>query len=81
MFIVYILKNTRTNRHYIGSTNNFNRRLSEHNRGQTRSTKSKGTWLVVYKEEYLTHLAAHRREKQIKRYKGGAAFKKLIGEW
>lgn len=78
MFIVYILKNDTSGRHYIGSTNNLIRRLSEHNRGHTRSTRQEGIWKVIYTEEYNTFLEAMRRERQIKSYKSGNGFKKLI---
>ena len=78
MYTVYILRNTFTNRHYIGSTNDYDRRLFEHNSGQTKSTRQKGEWKLIYKELYSTNLEAKRRERQIKSYKGGNAFKKLI---
>ncbi len=78
MFTVYILKNTISGRHYIGSTGDLIRRISEHNRGQTKSTRQKGEWVIVYKEEYETAIEAKRREKLIKSYKGGNAFKKLL---
>ena len=42
MFTVYVLKNNKTGRHYIGSTNDLVRRLLEHNRGHTRSTRQGG---------------------------------------
>ena len=78
MFTVYILQNDLTNKYYIGFTNNFERRESEHNRGQTKSTKRKGKWRLVYKEEFKTRIEAIKREKQIKSYKGGNGFKRLI---
>jgi putative endonuclease len=78
MFKVYILKNSATGKHYIGSTNDFVRRLTEHNRGQTKSTRTKGIWKVIYTEDFDTALEAKRREKQIKSYKGGNAFRKLF---
>jgi len=78
MFIVYILKNSITERHYIGSTNDLVRRLAEHNRGQTKSTRQKGIWEVIYTEEYSGSLEAKKRELKIKSYKGGNEFKKLI---
>ena len=78
MFKVYILKNSISGRHYIGSTNDIERRLSEHNRGQTKSTRQEGVWEVIYTEEFENALEAKQREKLIKSYKGGNAFKKLI---
>lgn len=78
MFTVYILKNSLTGRHYIGSTNNLVKRVSEHNRGHTRSTRQKGQWEIIYKEHYDELLPARRRERQIKSYKGGNGLKKLL---
>ena len=78
MFTVYILRNSITHKHYIGSTNDPVRRLAEHNRGQTRSTNRKGVWQMIYTEEYPTSLEAKRRERLIKSYKGGNAFRKLL---
>jgi putative endonuclease len=78
MFKVYILKNNLTGKHYIGSTNDLVRRIAEHNRGQTKSTKRKGIWKIIYTEDYDTALGAKRRERLIKSYKGGNAFKKLL---
>jgi len=78
IFTTYILQNSLTRRFYIGSTNNLLRRSEEHNRGQTKSTRQKGNWILIYKEEYKTNIEAKKREKVIKSYKGGNAFKKLI---
>lgn len=78
MFKVYILKNNLTGKHYIGSTNDLIRRINEHNRGQTKSTKRKGIWKIIYTENYSSILEAKRRERLIKSYKGGNAFKKLL---
>ena len=77
MYIVYILKNNISGRHYIGSINNIERRLLEHNRGQTRSTKG-GKWSLIYVEKYQTSKESKDREKKIKSYKGGNEFKKLL---
>jgi len=78
MFVVYIIKNDLTEKYYTGSTNNFERRLSEHNRHQTKSTKSKGMWYLIYMEEYNSNIDAIRRERKIKSFKGGNAFRRLI---
>ncbi len=77
MFTVYILKNNLTGRHYIGSTGDIIRRIAEHNRGQTKSTNRKSFWEIIYTEEYDNPLEAKIRERKIKSYKGGNAFKKL----
>ena len=77
-YSTYILQNALTKKHYVGSTNNLQRRLEEHYRGQTESTRRKGKWKIIYKEEFNTNIEAKRREKVIKSYKGGNAFKKLL---
>ena len=50
----------------------------EHNRGQTKSTNRKGFWQLIHKEYFKTSKEAKERERKIKSYKGGKAFKKLI---
>ncbi len=78
MFTVYVLRNEKTGRHYIGCTHDLDRRLIEHNRGQTKSTRQQGPWNLLYMEEYKTLTDAQRRERLIKSYKGGNAFKRLL---
>ncbi|QQS44059.1 GIY-YIG nuclease family protein [Candidatus Roizmanbacteria bacterium] len=78
MYTVYILQSTITGKYYIGSTNDLPRRLNEHNSNKTNSLKNKGPFIVIYTEEYPDRATAYRRELQIKSYKGGKGFKKLI---
>ncbi len=78
MYYVYILQNTLSGRHYIGSTNDLARRIAEHNRGQTTSTRQRGSWQVRFSEKYVLKKDAVHRERQIKAYKGGHAFKNLL---
>jgi len=78
MYFVYILKSQKNCKYYTGSTNNISNRLRCHNSGRNKSTKSGVPWIIVYKEEFQTAKEAYKREMQIKRYKGGLAFKKLI---
>jgi putative endonuclease len=78
MFTTYILQNNVSYRFYIGSTNNLTRRISEHNRGQTKSTRQNGIWEIKYTKVFASSLEAKRWEIKIKSYKGGNAFKKLI---
>ncbi len=78
MYWVYIIRSLRDNKHYIGYTNNLDRRLQEHNRGKSESVKHRGPFILVHCEKYLTKIEAVRREKQIKSYKGGEAFRRLF---
>lgn len=80
MWIVYVLKSKVANKYYIGCTNNLFRRIHEHNSGETSSNKAYVPYELVYKEEYQDRTLAYKREKEIKNYKGGNAFKKLIKE-
>ncbi|NQU16646.1 MAG: GIY-YIG nuclease family protein, partial [Candidatus Saganbacteria bacterium] len=77
MYFVYVLKN-KEGKHYIGCTNDLNERLCDHNSNKNRSTKNKGPWHTIYFEKFNKKEKAFIREKQIKSYKGGEAFKKLI---
>jgi putative endonuclease len=72
---VYIIQSQKTHRYYIGITKDIKLRLRQHNTGKTRSTKSGIPWKVIKTEEYLSRQEAYKREKQIKRYKGGEALK------
>lgn len=78
MWIVYILQSEKFGRYYIGHTANLEKRILDHNSGKTRSTKGYAPYSLVYKEEFSTKSEAYKREMQIKRYKGGVAFKKLV---
>jgi putative endonuclease len=78
MHFVYILRSDKTGRHYVGSTSNLDDRIHRHNAGKNRSTKAGAPWTLVWSEPHPTREDAYRREMQIKRYKGGEAFKKLV---
>ncbi|MDO8469856.1 MAG: GIY-YIG nuclease family protein [bacterium] len=80
MYYTYIIKSERTLRYYIGSTSNIDDRLRHHNSGANGSTRPYRPWQLVHVEEFETKRGAWLREHQIKRYKGGEAFKKLVGK-
>ena len=78
MVYVYILKSNKFNKYYIGCTSDWKRRIVEHNSSRVRSTKAQVTWSIVHLEEFSSKLEAFEREKQIKSFKGGNAFKNLL---
>lgn len=80
MFWMYILHNPETDRFYIGSTSDLERRLKQHSKGYTRTTKVLKTYNLVYKEEYKTLMEARLREKQLKSYKSKKYIKWLISK-
>ncbi len=75
LFNTYILRSQKHHGYYVGYCKNVQKRLLEHNRGMTKSTKNGIPWVVVKIEVFQTRPEAMRREKQIKRYKGGEALR------
>ena len=78
MFYVYVIKSEMTGKYYIGFSRDIKYRLKQHNAGHVNTTKYKGPYSLIYKEEFVSKTEALKREKKIKSYKGGRAFKKLI---
>jgi len=68
MYYVYLIKSTKTDEIYIGSTNDLRRRMKEHNQGKSYSTKAKIPWQIVYYEAYKSEKDARLREKGLKHY-------------
>ena len=76
---LYILKSKVKNRYYTGITSLIpKKRLKYHNSGKVKSTDPYKPWVLVYTEKHKDYKDARKREKQIKSWKGGNAFKKLI---
>ncbi|HWB34186.1 MAG TPA: GIY-YIG nuclease family protein [Candidatus Paceibacterota bacterium] len=72
MYTVYILKSLSDGDHYVGMSGNVTKRLSQHNSGVVRSTKSRTPFVLLYTENFSTRLEAREREKFLKSYKGAA---------
>ncbi len=77
-FFVYVLKSEKDGRLYKGFTNNLDRRLLEHNKGQNRSTKGYLPWKLVHKEEFATLAEARNREKFLKTGQGRDYLRKIL---
>ena len=75
-YFVYILQSKKNNKFYIGFSDDVERRLSQHNAGRNKSTKSGVPWELRYQEEFDDRKKAMNREKEIKDKKS----KKYI-EW
>lgn len=67
MYYVYIIESVAAKRWYIGSSENPERRLAEHNSGCVRSTKPYRPYHIIHIENYTTRTDALHREHQIKR--------------
>ena len=50
-WVVYVLRSLKNGRLYTGSTNDLERRLSEHRRGKTRYTRYAGPFGLAYTED------------------------------
>ena len=81
MYYVYILRIEKTGRYYIGQTQNLVKRLDKHSKGKTKSMKNRGEFEVVHVEKCSSRAQAMKRERQIKSYKGGEAFKRLLSDF
>jgi len=78
MYFTYIIQSLKTRRYYVGHTGDLQQRLSEHALGKTKSISHQQPFVLVYAEEFIDKHGAYRRERQIKSYKGGRAFRELI---
>lgn len=67
MYYVYILKSKLDGNLYYGSTNDLRRRLSEHNDGKNKSTKSRRPFELRYYEAYTDEEDARSREWSLKK--------------
>lgn len=76
MHYVYVLKSKKTNRLYIGQTNDLRRRFHEHNHGGSKYTKHGIPWELIYYEAYRSKSDALVREKTLKQYKSAYAYLK-----
>ncbi len=75
---VYVLQSLKDSKYYVGETSDVEKRLLYHNSGSQRSTKSRIPFKLILSEQFNTRSQALIREKQIKSWKGGSAFKNLI---
>ena len=75
---VYILQSSKDLKHYIGETTDVEARLKFHNEGLQRSTRSRRPFKIILVETFSDRTTALKREKEIKSWKGGIKFKKLL---
>ncbi len=80
MFFVYILKSIKNNRYYIGSTENIERRLQEHNSGKSKYTKLTAPFILVFKKEYQTVQEARLIETKLKKFKSRKVIEQIISD-
>jgi putative endonuclease len=69
MYFTYILKSEKTDKLYIGHTENIERRLLEHNSNQSKSTKNNGPWKLIFTKEFNSRSEAMKFELKLKSFK------------
>jgi len=76
--MLYILKGLSTGKHYIGITNNLDRRLQEHKSGSTKGGQVIGDFKLMHTEEFSDYSSARKREKFLKSGQGRKWFRENI---
>ncbi len=66
MYYVYAIKSLERTYIYVGMTDNVERRLDQHNKGQNLSTKAYTPFKLIYVESHTTRIEAREREKYLK---------------
>lgn len=77
VYTVYIFKSFKDGKKYIGFTKDINIRLSQHNSGLVKSTKSRRPFEVIRTENFSSEKEAVTREKFLKTHKGYNELKKI----
>lgn len=78
MGTAYILKSLSNGKFYIGSTNDLNRRLAEHNQGKTKSLRFIRPFKVMFSQEFKTLEEARKIETRLKKFKSRVIIEKII---
>jgi putative endonuclease len=69
-FYVYVLESQKDGKRYMGYTNNLKKRIEEHNKKLSFSTKSRTPLKLIYFEGCLIKEDAKRRENYLKTTQG-----------
>lgn len=68
-YYVYIIRSQLDGTYYKGSSEDYIRRLEEHNAGLSQYTSAKIPWVLIYVEEHPDKRSALIRERKLKRCK------------
>jgi putative endonuclease len=77
-FGVYILESKKSDRYYVGSTDDINRRINEHNTGRVFSTRNMRPWVVKVFVVCDSLTEARSSEYRLKKYKRKDILNKVI---
>jgi len=70
MYFTYVLISISHGTRYVGSSDNVDKRLAEHNAGRCRYTSGRRPWKLVYSESHESRSGAMKREKFFKSGQG-----------
>ena len=77
MYTVYAIKSRMDGRIYVGFSSDLSRRLKEHDKGKTKSTKGYRPWDLIYSEEAENRREARKREIYLKSGSGKEFLKNI----
>jgi putative endonuclease len=75
---VYILKSGKNDSYYVGSTNDLERRLVEHNTGKTPYLRNLLPVKLVFRQEFSGLIEARKVESKLKKFKNKKIIEKII---
>ncbi|MCB9333095.1 MAG: GIY-YIG nuclease family protein [Lewinellaceae bacterium] len=78
MYYVYIIYSATTDKYYVGSCQDLNRRLTEHNTGRSTYTKTGAPWDLKWQSTFETRSLAVKEERRIKAKKSRKFIEYLI---
>ncbi len=78
MYFLYILKSQKNNKFYIGSTNDLERRIKEHNSGKTKSLKYLRPLEIVFYKEFQNESDARKMEIKLKKFKNRNIIEQIV---
>ena len=78
MYFVYVLRNEKNGRFYIGYSGDLEARLRQHNSEKVKATRHLRPKSIAYTEAFETSTEARKRERYLKSLKSHEAIEDLI---
>src|SRR5262245_41132111 len=75
---VYVIR-SRDGKFYIGLSDDVHHRVNQHNVGESKWTRGKGPWTLIWQSQEMCLSDARKLELLLKRQKGGDGCYKMIG--
>ncbi len=80
MYYVYVIESEEDKRYYFGQTEDIEKRIIRHNKGNNRSTKSYIPWQLKWWKEYETRSEAMKVETEMKKIKKREGIKNFVNK-